>query len=51
MLRRLPGQAGAQRFFTAAGRPFSLYAVLGSGRRAPALVPRLNELLGAIRID
>jgi hypothetical protein len=51
MLRRLPGQAGAQRFFTARGRPFCLYAVIGSRRRAPALVPRLNELLGAIRID
>lgn len=50
MLRRLPGQAGAQRFFTASGRPFCLYAVIGSRRRAPVLVPRLNELLGAIRI-
>jgi hypothetical protein len=50
MLRRLPGQAGTQRFFTAAGRPFCLYAVIGSSRRAPVLVPRLNELLGAIRI-
>ncbi len=50
MLRRLPGQAGAQRFFTASGRPFCLYAVIGSRRRVPALVPRLNELLGAIRI-
>lgn len=50
MLRRLPGQAGAQRFFTAAGRPFCLYAVIGSRRSAPVLVPRLNELLGAIRI-
>jgi hypothetical protein len=50
MLRRLPGQAGAQRFFTAAGRPFCLYAVIGSRRRAPALVPRLNDLLERIRI-
>ena len=51
MLRRLPGQAGAQRFFTAAGRPFCLYAVIGSSRRAEALVPRVNELLGSVRID
>jgi hypothetical protein len=51
MLRALPGQAGAQRFYTAAGRRFGLYAVIGSRRRAPQLVPRLNELLGAIRID
>jgi hypothetical protein len=50
MLRALPGQAGAQRFFTAGGRPFCLYAVLGSRRCATALAPRLNELLGAIRI-
>lgn len=51
MLRRLPGQAGTQRFFTVAGRPFCLYAVIGSRRRAPVLVPRINELLRAIRIS
>jgi hypothetical protein len=50
MLRALPGQAGAQRFFTVAGRPFCLYAVLGSRRRAPALVPQVNAVLAAVRI-
>lgn len=50
LLRRLPGQAGVQRFFTAAGRPFCLYAVIGSRRQAPALVPRVNRLLAAVRI-
>jgi hypothetical protein len=51
MLRRLPGQAGAQRFFTAAGRPFCLYAVIGSSRRAETLAPEVNRLLAAVRID
>ncbi len=50
MLRALAGQAGAQRFFTAAGRPFSLYAVVGSHRHASQLAARLNELLRGVRI-
>jgi hypothetical protein len=50
MLRALPGQAGAQRFFTEAGRPFCLYAVIG-GRQAQPLVPRLGEALRAVRIS
>lgn len=50
MLRALPGQAGVQRFFTAAGRPFCLYAVIGSRRHAALLVPQLNGLIGAVRI-
>jgi hypothetical protein len=50
MLRALPGQAGAQRFFTEAGRPFCLYAVIG-GRQAREHVPRLSEALRAVRIS
>lgn len=51
MLRALPGQAGVQRFFTVAGRPFCMYAVIGSHRRASALVPQVNFLLGGVRIS
>jgi hypothetical protein len=50
MLRAQPGQAGAQRFFTAAGRPFCLFAAIGSRRRARALVPQVNALLAGVRI-
>ncbi len=50
MLRALPGQAGVQRFFTAAGRPFCLYAVVGWHREGVALVPQINQLLAAISI-
>jgi hypothetical protein len=46
VLRRgLPGQSGTQWFFTEAGRPFTLYVVLGSHARRSALVPRANGLL------
>lgn len=50
MLRALPGQAGVQRFFTAAGRPFCLYAVVGSRRDGSALIPQINALLAAVQI-
>ena len=50
MLRALPGQAGLQRFFTVAGRPFCLYAVIGSRAAGPRVIPRLNEMLRAVRI-
>ena len=50
MLRALPGQAGVQRFFTAAGRPFCLYSVIGSHRGAATLVPQINALLASISI-
>jgi hypothetical protein len=50
MQRTLPGQSGAQWFFSAAGRAFTLHAVLGShGRRAAGAV-RLQQLLRATRI-
>ncbi len=48
--RTLPGQAGHQSFFTAAGRPFCLYVVLGAQRQAPSLVPLVNQTLTATEI-
>jgi hypothetical protein len=49
--RTIPGQLGHQRFFTASGRPFSLYVVLGSGTKAGDLLATVNGLLGRVRID
>lgn len=48
--RRLPGQAGVQRFFTEHGRPFCLYVVLGSLGNARRLVPQLHGVLDELRI-
>lgn len=48
--RGLPGQSGTQWFFTEAGRPFTLYVVLGSHARRVELVPRVNELLGRVAL-
>lgn len=45
-----PGHLGAQRFFTAAGRPFCLYAVVSPVRRRPAqLVGELSAVLATLR--
>ena len=50
MQRTLPGHSGAQWFFAASGRAFTLHAVLGShGRRAAGAV-RLQQLLRGTRI-
>jgi hypothetical protein len=49
--RGLGGQSGTQWFFTDGGRPFSLYAVLGSHARRGALVPRVNGLLRSVAIS
>lgn len=52
VLRRgLVGQSGTQWFFTEAGRPFTIYVVLGSHARRNALVPRVNGLLGSVSIS
>ena len=52
VLRRgLAGQSGSQWFFTEAGRPFTLYVVLGSHARRSLLVPRVNELLGGLTVS
>ena len=47
-----PGHVGAQRFFTAAGRPFCLYAVVSPARRRPAqLIGELSAVLATVRFD
>ena len=48
--RLVPGQAGVQRFFQVSGRPFCLYAVLGSWARAARLVPVVNQVLAGVAI-
>lgn len=48
--RRLRGQAGAQLFFTEAGRAFSLYVVLGSYENRAQLVTIVNQILGTVRV-
>jgi hypothetical protein len=49
--RRLPGQAGLQRFGHEAGRAFCLYVVLGSYRNRHQVVPAVNTVLASLRID
>jgi hypothetical protein len=47
-----PGHLGAQRFFTTAGRPFCLYAVVTPARRRPAqLIGELGAVLATVRFD
>lgn len=48
--RRLRGQGGWQRFFTAADRAFCLYVVLGSLAAAGERVPELHGALDGLRI-
>jgi hypothetical protein len=48
--RTLPGQAGYQRFFSWAGRPFCLYVVLGSFRQRTALATRAGQLLDQVHL-
>lgn len=49
--RGIAGQAGTQLFFTEAGRPFTIYVVLGSYVRRSLLVPRVDDLLGRFAIS
>jgi hypothetical protein len=49
--RVLRGQAGAQRFFTAAGRAFCLYSVIGSFAHRLVLAPRANQVIGTLRVE
>jgi hypothetical protein len=46
----LPGQLGCQRFFTANGRAFMLYVVLGGARSVPASVAMVNRALAGVAI-
>jgi len=51
VLRRgLSGQSGSQWFFTEAGRPFTLYVVLGSHARRAQLIPRVNDLIRTLAV-
>jgi hypothetical protein len=49
--RILPGQAGAQFFFSEAGRAWSLYVVIGSWADRAALAEQASRLLATIRLD
>jgi hypothetical protein len=52
VLRRgMNGQSGSQWFFTEAGRPFTLYVVLGSHVQRSQLIPRVNDLIGNLSVD
>jgi len=46
-----PAQEGRQWFFSAAGRAFCLYLVVGIGRGLDARLTRVNELLASLRIE
>ena len=48
--RALPGQAGAQVFFSEAGRAFCLYVVIGSAARRMDLAARVNALLATVQL-
>lgn len=48
--RVIEGQSGCQRFFSAQGRAFCLYLVLGSHARRHLLVPVVNRMLESLEI-
>lgn len=48
--KTLPGQSGAQYFFSDRGRAFCLYVVLGSHARRVALVKKANQLIEGLEI-
>ena|SRR5690242_6413013 len=47
----LPGQVGAQQFFSASERAWSLFVVLGHVNLLNDLVPVVNDVLGSLRIE
>ena len=49
--RRLPGQAGVQRFFTVGDRRFVLYVVIGAHRRRDVLAAEVTRLLARVSVD
>lgn len=51
MQRPLPGQSGAQFFFTMGGRPFCLYVALGAHSRRRELVPEVNQVLSSLSVS
>lgn len=48
MQRPLPGQSGAQHFFSSGDRAFCLYVVLGAHSRRLELVPEVNQVVASI---
>jgi hypothetical protein len=50
LLLARPGQRGLQRFFSAAGRDFCLYAVLSDGPRSGALLAAAGASLRALQV-
>ena len=48
--RPMPLQSGVQRFFTAAGRAFCLYVVVGSHVDRAEVLPAVNLLIASLRI-
>jgi hypothetical protein len=46
-----PGQAGFQHFFTAGGRPFCLYVVVGSPPASERSLGAVTRVLASLRID
>lgn len=50
MQRTIAGLSGAQAFFTAEGRAFCAYAVIGANRIKRPLVAQVNRLLAGVRI-
>jgi hypothetical protein len=49
--RRMPGQAGLQRFFSSGGRAYALYVVLGSHAARRRLVPMVNAVLATVDLE
>ncbi|MGQ0847898.1 MAG: hypothetical protein ACT4OP_02030 [Actinomycetota bacterium] len=49
--RSMPLQSGVQRFFTVAGRAFTLYVVVGSHVDRAEMLPAVNQLLGSLVIE
>jgi hypothetical protein len=48
---RVPGQFGVQKFFTARGRPFCLYVVVGSRPHPDHLLASANQVLRTVLVD
>jgi hypothetical protein len=48
--RPMPLQSGVQRFFSAAGRAFCLYVVVGSHVDRAEILPAVNQLIASLRI-
>ncbi|HSL26669.1 MAG TPA: hypothetical protein VLA54_10345 [Acidimicrobiia bacterium] len=49
--RPVPLQSAVQRFFTATGRAFCLYVVVGSHVDRADVLPAINQLLGSLVIE